>query len=129
MEKYDYLRKEDYSKFHGYAYDGLWSIALAIGQVNRRIQKEYRNVTLDNFQYRDPFWGRMFREALNQTSFVGVTVSSTFTCPSFVSIDPCKCGMSLVVGCKCLQQPPFYASKVLSRVVLRLESLKSGSID
>lgn len=75
MDKYDYLRKEDYSKFHGYAYDGLWAIALAIRQVSKRIRAEFQNVSLDNFHYRDPFWGRMFREALNQTSFVGVTVS------------------------------------------------------
>lgn len=73
--KYNYLRKEDYSKFHGYAYDGLWSIALAIRNAQKKLKTVYTNTTLMEFEYRDPFWSKLFRDALGNTSFVGVTVS------------------------------------------------------
>lgn len=74
-EKYNYLRKEDYSKFHGYAYDGLWTIALAIKRAQTKLETVYKNTTLQEFEYRDPFWSKLFRDALSETSFIGVTVS------------------------------------------------------
>ena len=63
--KYNYLRKEDYSKFHGYAYDGLWTIALAIRSAQKKLKTVYTNTSLLNFQYRDPFWSKLFRDALS----------------------------------------------------------------
>lgn len=76
---YDLHRKrEHYSRFHGYAYDGIWTVAVALQAVNRKIKTKRRSASLANFRYRDPDWGRVFLEALNETAFEGVTVSE---CP------------------------------------------------
>ena len=37
-------------RFHGYAYDGIWAIALAIHRVNEEAIKQ--NQTMLDFQYR-----------------------------------------------------------------------------
>lgn len=67
--------KDVFSKFHGYAYDGVWTIALLLDRINRRLKEEGRNLTVANFQYKSDFWGRVFLNALNQTRFHGVTVN------------------------------------------------------
>lgn len=72
--EYDRLRQGEYSRFHGYAYDGIWAIALAIQSVNKKLRMKNLHLTIENFQYRDPFWAELFKEALNETSFDGVTV-------------------------------------------------------
>jgi len=58
------------SKFHGYAYDAVWTIALAVDSViaDRRGRYEARD-------FRGGGAGRL-HAALNRTDFVGVTVSS-----------------------------------------------------
>ncbi|XP_076340715.1 gamma-aminobutyric acid type B receptor subunit 2-like [Tachypleus tridentatus] len=61
------------NRFHGYAYDGIWVIALAIQMVKRKLLSIGSSKTLEMFEYRDPFWGTIFREAFNKTSFIGVT--------------------------------------------------------
>lgn len=71
------------SKFHGYAYDGLWALALAIESVERRIRqgqvvddmtgRRLRSIAAD-FDYRNPLWGELFRRALTtDVQFDGVT--------------------------------------------------------
>lgn len=56
-----------YSKFHGYAYDAVWTIALAVDAVLRR-----RNGRYDAGDFRGD--GRRLHAALNRTDFLGVTV-------------------------------------------------------
>lgn len=69
------MRLKEYSRFHGYAYDGIWAIALAIQTVERKLRMRNSHRTIEDFHYRDPFWAQLFREALNETDFDGVTVS------------------------------------------------------
>lgn len=73
--EYDRLRDGEYSRFHGYAYDGIWAIAFAIESVRKKLRMMDSHLTIEDFQYRDPFWAQLFREALNETNFIGVTVS------------------------------------------------------
>ncbi|XP_030763636.1 gamma-aminobutyric acid type B receptor subunit 2 isoform X2 [Sitophilus oryzae] len=71
--EYDSRRGVEYSRFHGYTYDGIWAVALAIQSVAHKIKYFRRNQTVNDFRYRDPFWEKLFLEALNNTSFEGVT--------------------------------------------------------
>lgn len=73
--EYDRVRLKEYSRFHGYAYDGIWAIALAIQTVDKKLRMRNSHRTIEDFHYRDPFWAQLFREALNETDFDGVTVS------------------------------------------------------
>lgn len=68
--EYDRLRGTEYSRFHGYTYDGIWAAALAIQYV-----AEKREDLLTHFDYRVKDWESIFLEALRNTSFEGVTVS------------------------------------------------------
>ncbi|KAL1130635.1 hypothetical protein AAG570_011877, partial [Ranatra chinensis] len=72
-EEYDSRRGNEYSRFHGYTYDGVWAVALAIQHVAHRIRHFRKNQTVVDFKYRDPLWERLFLEALRNTSFEGVT--------------------------------------------------------
>ncbi|XP_024869295.1 gamma-aminobutyric acid type B receptor subunit 2-like, partial [Temnothorax curvispinosus] len=72
-EEYNSRRGGEYSRFHGYTYDGIWTVALAVKHVARRIRHIHRNQTISDFRYRDALWERLFLEALRNTSFDGVT--------------------------------------------------------
>jgi ABC-type branched-subunit amino acid transport system substrate-binding protein len=67
--QYDKRRGSAYSKFHGYAYDGIWVIAKAIDTIIKQNGGDY---TMDDFR------SERIQSALNETNFVGVTVSMTF---------------------------------------------------
>lgn len=54
-----------YSKFHGYAYDGIWVIAMAIDTI---IKQNGGHYNLSEFR------GEKINLALNETNFTGVTV-------------------------------------------------------
>ncbi|CAG9767793.1 unnamed protein product [Ceutorhynchus assimilis] len=71
--EYDSRRGNEYSRFHGYTYDGIWAVALAIQNVAHKIKYFRRNQTVTDFRYRDPLWESLFLDALNNTSFEGVT--------------------------------------------------------
>lgn len=75
QEEYDSRRGSEYSRFHGYTYDGIWTVALAVKHVARRIRHFHRNQTISDFRYRDVLWEKLFLDALRNTSFDGVTVS------------------------------------------------------
>lgn len=78
-EEYNRMRGSEYSRFHGYAYDGVWATALAINAVMKKLNESHETLTLhDDFRYRDPFWGRLFHVALNATTFEGVTGTVQF---------------------------------------------------
>ncbi|XP_017141898.1 gamma-aminobutyric acid type B receptor subunit 2 isoform X1 [Drosophila miranda] len=68
LVEYDRLRGTEYSRFHGYTYDGIWAAALAIQYV-----AEKREDILTHFDYRVQDWEDVFLEALRNTSFEGVT--------------------------------------------------------
>ncbi|KAG8199600.1 hypothetical protein JTE90_009436 [Oedothorax gibbosus] len=69
--QYDRRREHEYSRFHGYAYDGIWAIAMAIQAVATKLKVKGKG--FQDFEYRDPFWGQLFRDAFNETRFNGVT--------------------------------------------------------
>ncbi|KAG5867556.1 Gamma-aminobutyric acid type B receptor subunit 2, partial [Gonioctena quinquepunctata] len=71
--EYDSRRGNEYSRFHGYTYDGIWAVALAIQNVAYKVKYFRRNETVNDFRYRDPMWERLFLDALYNTSFEGVT--------------------------------------------------------
>ncbi|XP_056646832.1 gamma-aminobutyric acid type B receptor subunit 2 isoform X3 [Diorhabda sublineata] len=71
--EYETRRGEEYSRFHGYTYDGIWALALAIQNVAHKIKYFRRNESVTDFRYRDPIWERLFLDALHNTSFEGVT--------------------------------------------------------
>ncbi|CAB3378686.1 Hypothetical predicted protein [Cloeon dipterum] len=71
--EYDLRRGREYSRFHGYTYDGIWTVALAIQHVARAIHHFRPNQTVSDFHYRDVLWENLFLEALRNTSFEGVT--------------------------------------------------------
>ncbi|KAK9876297.1 hypothetical protein WA026_012595 [Henosepilachna vigintioctopunctata] len=73
QSEYDSRRGKEYSRFHGYTYDGIWAVALAIQNVAHKVKYFRRNTTVIDFRYRDPLWERLFLEALRNTSFEGVT--------------------------------------------------------
>ena len=70
------MRFGEYSRFHGYAYDGIWAAATALDDVEQTLRAQNSLLSLKDFRYRDPFWGTLLKEALNRTKFTGVTVSS-----------------------------------------------------
>lgn len=67
LKEYNRRRGNEYSRFHGYTYDGIWAVALAIQYVLEN------GHALQNFQYHTKEWENAFLEALGNTSFEGVT--------------------------------------------------------
>jgi hypothetical protein len=57
--------KVPYSKFHGFAYDGIWVIARAVDSLIRKNNGEFN---LEDFRT------ERLRATLNETDFIGVTV-------------------------------------------------------
>ena len=55
-------------KYHGYAYDGVWAVALAIHAL---LRGRGGSPPIEEEMFR----GERFRALLNNTDFVGVTVS------------------------------------------------------
>ena len=77
--EYHKERHREYSRFHGYAYDGVWSLALVIDSVLQELGRlklmDKRTPGIKQFSYRDDFWQDLFRGAMDNVSFEGVTVS------------------------------------------------------
>ncbi|OQV15825.1 Gamma-aminobutyric acid type B receptor subunit 2 [Hypsibius exemplaris] len=67
---YDERKGSEYSRFHGYTYDGMWAMAKAISIV---IEELPPGKTIDMFDYKMEFWSQRFLSALKKTEFVGVT--------------------------------------------------------
>ncbi|KAI8783896.1 gamma-aminobutyric acid type B receptor subunit 2, partial [Biomphalaria glabrata] len=62
LHLYNSKRGNEYSKYHGYAYDGVWVIAKALDRL-------FDDVTMTLEKFRGPMVGKV----LNETSFTGVT--------------------------------------------------------
>ncbi|XP_022258577.1 gamma-aminobutyric acid type B receptor subunit 2-like, partial [Limulus polyphemus] len=77
--QYNKARRGQYSRFHGYAYDGIWAIALAIQKVRQKLLSKESSRSFEMFEYKDPTWVHLFREAFNRTAFIGVTGPISFT--------------------------------------------------
>ncbi|KAL2080045.1 hypothetical protein ACEWY4_023838 [Coilia grayii] len=63
------------SKFHGFAYDGIWVIAKTLTRVMdllRHKQRQEHNFTVDDREV-----GRLVLDVMNETNFFGVTVSGS----------------------------------------------------
>ncbi|KAM3956902.1 gamma-aminobutyric acid type B receptor subunit 2 [Aphomia sociella] len=71
--EYDRRRGIEYSRFHGYTYDGIWAMALAIQTVAQRVKLRYKEKTVQDFKYRDKEWEQLFLDALSNVTFEGVT--------------------------------------------------------
>ncbi|CAH2098992.1 unnamed protein product [Euphydryas editha] len=71
--EYDRRRGNEYSRFHGYTYDGIWAMALAIQTVAKRVKLKYKERTVLDFRYRDKEWEQLFLDALSNVTFEGVT--------------------------------------------------------
>ncbi|XP_041983623.1 gamma-aminobutyric acid type B receptor subunit 2 isoform X2 [Aricia agestis] len=71
--EYDRRRGIEYSRFHGYTYDGIWAMALAIQTVAHRVKIRYKERTVQDFRYRDKDWEQLFLDALSNVTFEGVT--------------------------------------------------------
>ena len=70
-------RGEEYSTFHGYAYDGVWVMARAMDSVLRTLSARGDLARFKNFNYSDTRLLEMFSKAMNETNFRGVTVKLT----------------------------------------------------
>lgn len=66
LEKYNKKRGNEYSKFHGYAFDGIWVIAKAFDRLARKRKRRHTPLV---------FTREEVTAALNATNFLGVTVS------------------------------------------------------
>ena len=66
---------EQRSRFHGYAYDGIWALALALHNATNYYRGGPKEkYFLSTFQYHDVLWEEALLESLAATSFMGVTV-------------------------------------------------------
>lgn len=63
------------SKFHGFAYDGIWVIAKTLTRVMELLRIKQRQNTYHNFTVDDREVGKMVLDVMNETNFFGVTVS------------------------------------------------------
>ncbi|XP_077789503.1 gamma-aminobutyric acid type B receptor subunit 2 [Podarcis muralis] len=73
-EEYDQRRGNvEPSKFHGFAYDGIWVIAKTLQQAMKILNATNRNQKIEDFNYTNKELGKIFLDAMNQTSFFGVT--------------------------------------------------------
>ncbi|XP_056438350.1 gamma-aminobutyric acid type B receptor subunit 2 [Gadus chalcogrammus] len=61
------------SKFHGFAYDGIWVIAKTLTRVMELLRTKQRHEN-HNFTVDDREVGRMVLDVMNETNFNGVTI-------------------------------------------------------
>lgn len=66
------------SKFHGFAYDGIWVIAKTLTRVMKILRDKERQDIYHNFTVDDREVGKMVLDVMNETNFFGVTVSFCF---------------------------------------------------
>lgn len=62
------------SKFHGFAYDGIWVIAKTLTRVMELLREKQRQNVYHNFTVDDREVGKMVLDVMNETNFFGVTV-------------------------------------------------------
>lgn len=62
------------SKFHGYAYDGIWVIAKTLQRAMKYLNTTNKHQKIEDFNYTNHKLGKIFLDAMNETNFFGVTV-------------------------------------------------------
>lgn len=71
MKKYNETNKGHYSKYNGYAFDGVWVIAKAVDNIIKKAKGKDSSIDINGELFR----GDRISAALNDTNFKGVTVS------------------------------------------------------
>uniref|UniRef100_A0A8C0A2H7 Gamma-aminobutyric acid type B receptor subunit 2 n=1 Tax=Bos mutus grunniens TaxID=30521 RepID=A0A8C0A2H7_BOSMU len=66
------------SKFHGYAYDGIWVIAKTLQRAMETLHASSRHQRIQDFNYTDHTLGKIILNAMNETNFFGVTGQVVF---------------------------------------------------
>uniref|UniRef100_A0A674H3M9 Gamma-aminobutyric acid type B receptor subunit 2 n=1 Tax=Taeniopygia guttata TaxID=59729 RepID=A0A674H3M9_TAEGU len=66
------------SKFHGYAYDGIWVIANSLQRAMRYLNSTNEHQKIEDFNYSNQKLGNIFLSAMNETRFFGVTGEVVF---------------------------------------------------
>ena len=96
--QYNLEKGKEYSQFHGYAYDAIWTAASTIKSVIHKLHERNKNVsaggssdlltsgrsskqqatkqhlTIHDFIYRNAGWEKIFLDSLRNVNFNGVTV-------------------------------------------------------
>uniref|UniRef100_A0A8C8ED01 Gamma-aminobutyric acid type B receptor subunit 2 n=1 Tax=Otus sunia TaxID=257818 RepID=A0A8C8ED01_9STRI len=66
------------SKFHGYAYDGIWVIAKTLQRAMKYLNATNKHQKIEDFNYTNHKLGKIFLDAMNETNFFGVTGQVVF---------------------------------------------------
>uniref|UniRef100_A0A8D2M5Q3 Gamma-aminobutyric acid type B receptor subunit 2 n=1 Tax=Zonotrichia albicollis TaxID=44394 RepID=A0A8D2M5Q3_ZONAL len=66
------------SKFHGYAYDGIWVIARTLQRAMNYLNATNKHQKIEDFNYSNQKLGNIFLNAMNETRFFGVTGDVVF---------------------------------------------------
>ena len=59
----------------GFAYDAMWTIATALNRSEEYLKKMKPSLSIKNFTYMSKAMTELFKNAINETNFIGVTVS------------------------------------------------------
>lgn len=59
----------------GFAYDAMWAIATALNRSEEYFKKMRPSLSIKNFTYMSKAMTEHFKNAINETNFIGVTVS------------------------------------------------------
>ena len=59
----------------GFAYDAMWAIANALNRSEEYFKKMKPSLSIKNFTYMSKAMTEHFKNAINETNFIGVTVS------------------------------------------------------
>ena len=59
----------------GFAYDAMWTIATALNRSEEYFKKMKPSLSIKNFTYMSKAMTEHFKNAINETNFIGVTVS------------------------------------------------------
>ena len=95
--QYNQERQNQYSQYHGYAYDAIWAAAVTIKHVIHKLHERNKNtidgvpssplghshngkkhLNIADFIYRDAAWEKLFLDSLASLNFSGVTVQFLF---------------------------------------------------
>lgn len=80
LRKYRERNNGHFSKYHAYAFDGVWVIAKAVHAILNNETATKTDVPSHNGVNQNLFRGDLMSVALNETNFRGVTVSM-LQCP------------------------------------------------
>ena len=59
----------------GFAYDAMWTIATALNRSEEYFKKMKPSLSIKNFTYMSKAMTEHFKNGINETNFIGVTVS------------------------------------------------------